>query len=71
MKRTPTSLAKLGMPLTLSPMEAALVAEPPRNAEGLRPVCERALAGAKERYALARRFARDECVFSRDRRLTG
>jgi ATP-dependent DNA ligase len=34
MKRTSTSLTKLGIPLTLSPMEAALVAELPRDAEG-------------------------------------
>jgi ATP-dependent DNA ligase len=34
MKRAPTSLAKLGIPLTLSPMEALRVAELPKDAEG-------------------------------------
>jgi len=34
MKPAPTALAKLGIPLTLSPMEALLVAELPRDAEG-------------------------------------
>src|SRR5688572_30564597 len=34
MKSAPNSLARLGVPLTLSPMEALLVAELPKDAEG-------------------------------------
>jgi ATP-dependent DNA ligase len=34
MKPAPTALARLGIPLTLNPMEALLVAEFPKNADG-------------------------------------